>query len=146
MITAAERRAKIEKLRRDREAKEKERTERQEREQQAKANASTSNNLINQILAHNTEANEQLTQSQTMATAGQVQQQKQNAVNNRLPLRVSSHVVELEIAPRRPADKYDKEIMCDLPDPRQQRLGAVNEADEFQNDFDNRFADVQQRM
>jgi hypothetical protein len=32
MITAAERRAKIEKLRRDREAKEKERIERQERE------------------------------------------------------------------------------------------------------------------
>ena len=33
MITAAERRAKIDKLRRDREAKEKERQERQEREQ-----------------------------------------------------------------------------------------------------------------
>lgn len=63
MITAAERRAKIEKLRRDREAKEKERAERLAKQEAEKASASTSNNLINQILAHNTEANEALTQS-----------------------------------------------------------------------------------
>lgn len=59
---------------------------------------------------------------------------------------MSSHVVELEIAPRRPADKYDKELQCDLPDPRQQRLGRIGEDDEydsFQNDFDARFTDVQ---
>lgn len=81
-----------------------------------------------------------------MASAGQVQQQQQKAANNRLPLRVSSYVVELEIAPRKKADTYDKEIMCDLPDPRTQRLGRITEDDEYdawQNDFDNRFDGVQ---
>ena len=62
-----------------------------------------------------------------------------------MPLRVSSHVVELEIAPIKPADKYDKEIMCDLPDPKASRLGRIQEDDEYdnwQNDFDSRFEGV----
>ena len=61
-------------------------------------------------------------------------------------MRVSSHVVELEIAPKRPADSYDKEIQCDLPDPRAQRLGRIAEDEEYdswQNDFDSRFENVQ---
>jgi len=72
MITAAERRAKIEKLRRDREAKEKERQERMEKQKEEQSMQSSSNTLISKILAHNTEANEQLTSTQTMAATGQV--------------------------------------------------------------------------
>jgi hypothetical protein len=55
-------------------------------------------------------------------------------------------VVELEIAPKRPADKYDKEIQCDIPDPRAQRLGRITEDEEYDNwqsDFDQRFEGVQ---
>ena len=73
MITAAERRAKIDKLRRDREAKETERQARVAQQEEQKASASSSNTLINTILQHNTEANEQLTTTQSMASAGQVQ-------------------------------------------------------------------------
>ena len=90
-------------------------------------------------MAHNTEANEQLTSTQTMASAGQVQAA---ATATKLPLRVASYVVELEIFGERKAVTYDKEIMCDLPDPRQQRLGRIAEDDEFDNfqdDFDSRF-------
>lgn len=55
-------------------------------------------------------------------------------------------MVELEIAPKRPADKYDKEIQCDIPDPRAQRLGRITEDEEYDNwqsDFDQRFEGVQ---
>jgi hypothetical protein len=51
-----------------------------------------------------------------------------------LPLRVASHVVELEISGIRPAEKYDKEIMCDIPDPKAGRLGRIAEDEEF-DDF-----------
>ena len=47
MITAAERRARIEKLRRDREAKEKERQDRLVKQQEEQSMQSSSNNLIN---------------------------------------------------------------------------------------------------
>ncbi len=66
-----------------------------------------------------------------MPAAGQVQA---NQASTRLPLRVASHVVELEIAGIRPAEKYDKEIMCDIPDPKASRLGRIAEDDEF-DDF-----------
>lgn len=72
MITAAERRAKIEKLRKEREAKEKEREERQARQQEEQSIKSTSDQIITKILAHNTEANEHLTASAAMASTGQV--------------------------------------------------------------------------
>ena len=72
MITAAERRAKIEKLRRDREAKENDRLERVAQQKKEETMQTSSNRIIDQILAHNTEANEHLTSSQSMATAGQV--------------------------------------------------------------------------
>ena len=70
MITAAERRAKIEKLRKDREAKEKERQERLAKQAEEARNQSSSNTLINTILAHNTEAQEHLTSTQTIAQTG----------------------------------------------------------------------------
>lgn len=63
-----------------------------------------------------------------MASTGQVRQQDREAL---IPLRVSSHVVELEILGQRPAEKYDKEIMCDIPDPKAARLGLIPENDEF---------------
>ena len=42
----------------------------------------------------------------------------------------------------RPPETYDKEMQCDLLDPKQQRLGRISEDQEFddwQDDFDNRF-------
>lgn len=71
MITAAERKAKIEKLRKEREAKEAERIEREKKRQQEASNQTTSDQLIQRILKHNNEANEELTASATMATSGQ---------------------------------------------------------------------------
>jgi len=140
MITAAERRAKIEKLRKEREAKEKERLDRQARQQEELSLKSTSDQIITKILQHNTEASEHLTSSAAMASTGQVQQNLES--KSRLPLRVSSFVVELEIPARRAAEKYDKEIMCDIPDPKANRLQRISEDDEFDNfqdDFENRF-------
>ena len=79
-----------------------------------------------------------------MASAGQVQAA---ASATRLPLRVASYVVEMEIFGQRKAETYDKEIGCDLPDPRQQRLGRIAEDAEFDNfndDFDARFDSMRQ--
>ncbi len=139
MITAAERRAKIEKLRREREAKEKEREERAVKQQEEQSMKTTSDQLITRILNQNIEAQDQLTSTASMPSAGQVQQ---NQAMSRLPLRVASHVVELEIIGIRPAEKYDKEIMCDIPDPKASRLGRIaedEEFDNFQDDFNARF-------
>ena len=66
----------------------------------------------------------------------------------RLPLRVASHVIEIEIQGIRKPETYDKEITCDLLDPNAMdaRLGRINEDDEYEaweKDFSNRFADVQ---
>ena len=71
-------------------------------------NQSSSNTLINTILAHNTEAQEHLTSTQTIAQTGQVQVNAQRAAKP--PLRVASHVVELEIPGLRPPVTYEKEI------------------------------------
>ena len=147
MITAAERRAKIEKLRKDREAKEKERQERLAKQAEEARNQTSSNTLINTILAHNTEANEHLTATQSIAQTGQVQANAQKAAKP--PLRVASHVVELEIFGIKPPVTYDKEIMCDIPDPkaaRLQRISEDGEYDDWQDDFENRFESVQRTM
>ena len=74
MQTAAERRAKIEKLRRDREAKEKERQERQAQQEAQAASATSSNNLIQQILSNTRDHTEQLIEGQAMASTDQVSQ------------------------------------------------------------------------
>ena len=68
MQTAAERRAKIEKLRRDREAKEKERQEREAKREAESAQASTSNQIIQQILSNTRDASNELIDSQAMAS------------------------------------------------------------------------------
>ncbi len=73
MITAAERRAKIDKLRREREAKEKEREERASKQQEEEAMKTTSDQLIARILTQNLEAQDQLTSTASMPSAGQVQ-------------------------------------------------------------------------
>ena len=54
---------------------------------------------------------------------------------------MSTFVVEIEIPGIKKPESYDKEIMCDIPDPRASRLGRIAEDDEFDNfndDFDNR--------
>ena len=56
MISAAERRAKIEKLRRDREAKEEERKERERKRLEEQSNQTSSDQLIQRILNTNTAA------------------------------------------------------------------------------------------
>ena len=56
MITAAERRAKIDKLKRDREIKEAEKKRREEEKADAATNKKTSNDLIETILKKTTEA------------------------------------------------------------------------------------------
>ena len=51
-------------------------------------------------------------------------------------------MVELEIPGIRPPECYDKEIMCDIPDPKSKRLDSIPENKEFdswQDDFDSRF-------
>ena len=58
-------------------------------------------------------------------------------------LKVSSHVVECEIAPKRKPETYSREVQCEIIDPK--RLGKINEADEdFDSDdsdsFDRRIA------
>ena len=63
MISAAERRAKIEKLRRDREAKEEERKEREKKRLQEQSNQTSSDQLIQRILSTNTAAQEDLVSS-----------------------------------------------------------------------------------
>lgn len=78
-----------------------------------------------------------------MPATGQVQSNQ--STSSKLPLRVASHVVELEISGIRPAEKYDKEIMCDIHDPKAGRLGRIaedEEFDDFQDDFNNRFEAV----
>ena len=57
------------------------------------------------------------------------------------PLRVASHVVELEIPGLRPPVTYEKEIQCDMP---AKKLEGITEGDEdnWQDDFDNRFDQV----
>ena len=140
MISAAERRAKIEKLRRDREAKEKERAERQAKQEDDQKKNKNSSQIINQILANNNKANENLTQSETMAAAGQVKA-PENSMSNKLPLRVATYVVDFEISPLKKPEMYDKELQCDLPDPRAARLQGISENDEYNNwqdDFDSR--------
>ena len=116
MITAAERRAKIEKLRKEREAKEAERLEREKKRKEEAASSTSSNQLIQQILSHNTEASEALISSAATPGAGQVQVSQQK--ETRLPLRVSPFVVELEIPGMRPPETYDKEIQCEIVDPK----------------------------
>ena len=63
MISAAERRAKIEKLRRDREAKEEERKERERKRLEEQSNQTSSDQLIQRILNTNTAAQEDLVTS-----------------------------------------------------------------------------------
>ena len=86
--------------------------------------------------------------SQTLPVAGQVQ--NKGNVGGKLPLRVSSHVVELEIAGIRPAETYDKEITCDIIDSaKANRLDRIPEDDEygrFQDDFDQRFESMQRQV
>ena len=53
-------------------------------------------------------------------------------MDNRLPLRVDTFVVELEIQGIPKPERYDKETMCDIPDPRA-RLGRIDEGDELDN-------------
>ena len=102
--------------------------------------ANSSNKLISKILAHNIEANEDLTKGQAMSSSGQVQAIKREA---RLPLRVSSHVIELEITPKKPPETYDKEVTCDIIDASKAgRLAGISEDQEFdafQDDFNARF-------
>ena len=59
----------------------------------------------------------------------------------RAALRVASHVVELEIAPRKPPATYEREIQCDLeqPKPRLAAIGEDDEYDSWQDDFDRRY-------
>ena len=78
-----------------------------------------------------------------MASTDQVQK---SSTVSRLPLRVSSFVVEMEIAGKPPTETYDKEITCDIIDnTKANRLNAIPEDDEFnrfQDDFDDRFASM----
>ena len=60
MITAAERRAKIEKLKRDREIKEKEKKDREEAKLATEAGKKTSNDLITEILQKQTDNNNKI--------------------------------------------------------------------------------------
>ena len=131
MLTAAERRAKIEKLKSTRELKEKERREREESMKQEAERETSSNEVIARILSQNQEAQEQLMTTQTIARTGQVEQAA--AKDNRLPLRVDTFVVELEIQGIPKPERYDKETSCDIPDPRA-RLGRIAEDDEL-DDF-----------
>ena len=67
-----------------------------------------------------------------MAAAGQVQA-PDNYSSNKLPLRVSTYVVDFEITPLKKPEMYDKELQCDLPDPRAARLQGISENDEYNN-------------
>ena len=70
-----------------------------------------------------------MTATEAHASAGQVQPSSSMA---RLPLRVSSFVVEMEILGKRPIETYDKEITCDIIDSaKASRLDRIPEDDEY---------------
>ena len=83
-----------------------------------------------------------------MASTGQVAPQNQRSTA-KVPLRVASHVVELEIPGIRPPETYEKGVTADIPDPRAARLGRITEDDEYDNwqdDFNARFDGLQRTI
>ena len=133
--SVAERRAKIEKLKKDKLLKD---LDRQQKEEQDKMKnnsmtASASNDLINKILKVSTEDLEMLNNFSSnkprtgiipSASLSLVNQKKKNAPI----LKVSSIVVELEIAPKRKPETYAREVQCEIIDPK--KLGKIAEEDE----------------
>ena len=111
MITAAERRAKIEKLKRDREIKEAEKKKRDEEKLAQEDNKKTSDDLIKEILEKtNKNKEQQLMAGGPVSARGEESKGEDGGQPQRAALRVASHVVELEIAPRKPPATYDREI------------------------------------
>ena len=119
MITAAERRAKIEKLKRDREIKDAEKKKREEEKLQQEDNKKTSDDLIAEILKKTAAGKEkQLMDSVPLSARGEESKGEEAGTPQRTALRVATHVVELEITPQKRATTYEKEIQCDLVEPK----------------------------
>ena len=92
MITAAERRAKIEKLKKDREIKEQEKKQREEAKLVQESNKKTSNDLITEILKKTNDNKEQQLLDQVPGSARATEESEQK---QRSTLRVSSYVAEI---------------------------------------------------
>ena len=143
MITAAERRAKIEKLKRDREIKDAEKKKREEEKLQQEDSKKTSNDLISEILKKTSASKEkQLMEGVQLSARGEEANDDDTGKPMRSALRVASYVVQIEITPKKRPTTYEVAIQCDIVDPKSQRLGAISEESEYNNwqdDFDNRY-------
>ena len=95
MITAAERRAKIEKLKRDRELKEQEKKAREEQKINEREKNKTSNDLITEILKKTTDNKDK----QLLDKGPGGEKMEKTAEKPKSTLRVSPYVAEMWIVP-----------------------------------------------
>ena len=143
MITAAERRAKIEKLKRDREIKEQEKKQREEAKLVQESNKKTSNDLITEILKKTNDNKEQQLLDQVPGSARAAEESVQKL---RSTLRVSSYVAEILIVPQKKPTTYEKDVQCDLEVPKPRRLDVITEDGEWDEEFDQRFEQNMRQM
>ena len=151
MISAAERRARIEKLKKDREDKEKERQALAAQSAAQKTSIASQNTLISTILTNTAEANKKLDAQAAGMTPEQAIAAQQAQRLKKRELKVCNFVMEIEVRPKAKPLTYDKEITCDIIDAaKAQRLARIDEneigEEDWEQDFNDRFESVQQEM
>lgn len=144
MISAAERRAKIQKLKADRERKEKELAELASQKATKAAASENSTTLIQTILEKTAEQTKKLDAEAAGMTKEQVDALNEAKKHKRRPLKISKFVVEMEIKPKPKPITYtrDFEVQCELITAQQAaRLGRIDEegGEDWENDFNDRF-------
>ena len=148
MLTAAERRARLDKLKKDREARE---IERIKEIDDAKAKASkqrTTDELIDNILKNTRQQNEDLEAERAGMTPDQIAAEKQESSNRKSNLQFCPFVIDMEIRGKPKPLTYEKGIDCQLIDAKQaQRLDKIREDEEdWEEDFNERFEAASRSM
>ena len=134
--SVAERRAKIEKLKKDKLLKELDRQQKEEEDKMKNTTMTASKDLIDKILRVSNQDLEMLNlpdkskSNQSISHASTAQLKR--GVTTAPSLKVSSMVVELEIAPKRKPETYTREVQCEIIDPK--KLGKIAEEDEDDSD------------